>query len=59
MEPIDALVSSCADLATTWSFLVVIMTLCVVGVIISLVAIISDCAAPCAEEKYEGKRNQV
>ncbi len=44
---VDNLVSSCEDLDEFWRHLIVIMSLSIVGLLVSLLAIISDCVTPC------------
>ena len=50
---VDGLITSCQDLSGYWKYLIGIMTLSFVGLVVSVLAIISDCVAPCMEEKYE------
>lgn len=51
-RPVDSLVDSCEDLDQFWTYLVGLMSLSFIGFVVSLIAIFSDCIAPCAEEKY-------
>lgn len=51
-RPVDSLVNSCEDLDQFWTYLIGLMSLSFIGFVVSLVAIFSDCIAPCAEEKY-------
>ncbi len=53
LRPVDTLVSSCADLADYWTYLIGLMSLCFVGFILSGVAIISNCILPCVEGRYD------
>lgn len=52
----DGLVNSCEDLDEFWKYLISIMSLSFVGFLVSILAIISDCAAPCVEERYDNKK---
>ena len=53
---LDGLVESCKDLDAYWKYLISIMSLSFIGFIVSIFAVISDCIAPCMEEKYEKPR---
>ena len=54
-RPIDGLVGSCEDLGGYWEYLVALMSLSVMGLLVSAVAIVSNCITPCCADRYEEK----
>ena len=55
-RPIDSLINSCDDLEEYWKYLVSIFSLAFIGMVVSILAIISNCVAPCVEERIEGSQ---
>jgi hypothetical protein len=53
---VDGLVNSCEDLDDYWKILISIMSLSIVGFLVSILAITSDCVTPCVEENYENRK---
>lgn len=51
-RPIDSLVPSCEDLETHWPFLIALLSLSFMGLLVSLIAIVSNCITPCVEDEY-------
>jgi hypothetical protein len=49
---IDDQVTNCSDLNTYWSYLIALMSLCFVGMVISIIAIFTNCITPCVEDRY-------
>jgi len=54
-RPVDAIVGSCRDLADYWEFLISIMSLSFMGLLISVIAIITNCITPCVEDRYDSE----
>jgi len=54
-RPVDAIVGSCRDLADNWEFLISIMSLSFMGLLISVIAIITNCITPCVEDRYDSE----
>jgi len=54
-RPVDAIVGSCRDLADNWEFLISIMSLSFMGLLISIIAIITNCITPCVEDRYDSE----
>ena len=52
LEVIDQFVPSCDDLADFWTYLIANMSLCFLGLLVSMVALIANCLTPCIEERY-------
>ncbi|CAI8017584.1 hypothetical protein GBAR_LOCUS10664 [Geodia barretti] len=53
MEPLDRLVPSCEDLESYWKHLVSLMSLSIMGLLVSLVAIVINCVTPCVEDRAD------
>ena len=53
MEPLDRLVPSCEDLESFWKHLVSLMSLSIMGLLVSLVAIVINCVTPCVEDRQD------
>ena len=51
-RPIDGLIGSCENLLDFWEYLISLMSLSFMGLLISFIAIISNCVTPCLEERY-------
>ena len=51
-RPIDGLIDSCENLLDFWEYLISLMSLSFMGLLISFIAIISNCVTPCLEERY-------
>ena len=52
-QPIEEFVPSCDDLDEYWTFLVSIMSLSFIGLLVSIVGILTNCITPCVEDQYE------
>lgn len=52
LSPLDTIVPSCEDLENVWTYLVANMSLCFIGLLVSMVAIVTNCITPCLEESY-------
>ena len=55
IQPLDDFVPNCSQLAHYWTFLVANMSLCFLGLLLSVVAIFTNCATPCLEDRYQRK----
>lgn len=53
MEPLDRLVPSCEDLEAYWKHLVSLMSLNIMGLFVSVVAIVINCITPCVEDRQD------
>ena len=51
-RPIDGLVNSCENLFDYWEYLISLMSLSFMGLLMSVIAITSNCITPCVEERY-------
>ena len=51
-RPIDGLVNSCENLLDYWEYLISLMSLSFMGLLMSVIAITSNCITPCVEERY-------
>ncbi|XP_003382524.1 PREDICTED: uncharacterized protein LOC100634672 [Amphimedon queenslandica] len=52
MNSLDTIIPSCDDLSDYWTYLIAIMSLCFIGTLVSLVALIVNCITPCVEDSY-------
>lgn len=52
-SPIEEYIGSCNDLNDYWTYLVAIMSLCFIGLLVSVVGIITNCITPCVEDRYQ------
>ena len=50
---IEEFVPRCDDLDEYWTFLVSIMSLSFIGLLVSIVGILTNCITPCVEDQYE------
>ncbi len=53
LSPIEEYVPSCNDLNDYWTYLIAIMSLSFIGLVVSIVGIISNCITPCVEDHYQ------
>lgn len=53
MRPLDRLVPSCEDLESYWKHLVSLMSLSIMGLLVSFVAIVINCVTPCVEDRED------
>ncbi|KAL5505124.1 hypothetical protein EMCRGX_G006505 [Ephydatia muelleri] len=52
LRSLDSLVYSCVDLEPFWKYLISIMSLCFMGLVLSVITIVTDCTTPCCEDEY-------
>lgn len=55
LRSLDSLVNSCVDLEPFWKYLISLMSLCFMGLVLSVIAIVTDCTTPCCEDEYRKK----
>ena len=53
LSPIEEYVPSCNELNEFWTYLVALMSLSFIGLVVSIVGIISNCITPCVEDHYQ------
>ena len=51
-RPFEDYIPSCNDLNNYWTYLIGIMSLCFIAIVISFVAVITNCITPCVEDRY-------
>lgn len=53
LESLDNLVPSCEDLEVYWKHLISLMSLNVLGLLVSVIAVVTNCLTPCIEDRRD------